>query len=184
MSCSCLSHRCLRLYGSVYGTSELCSCKGCKLSEEIWTSDKQNVMYFPSLFQYYYCTTSTAFTTVGIFIVFFSLKKWQSMISILVGHNDSQKLLSFFLIKLFLCKNIIFRYCLDFKNVGKNQVHPCFLYSESGEVLNSCPERLWMPRPSLEVFKARLDGPWAAWAGMKCGGWRPCLWRGLELHNP
>ena len=25
-------------------------------------------------------------------------------------------------------------------------------------MLNSCPERLWMPRPSLEVFKARLDG--------------------------
>ena len=23
---------------------------------------------------------------------------------------------------------------------------------------NSCPERLWMPRPSLEVFKAKLDG--------------------------
>jgi len=23
---------------------------------------------------------------------------------------------------------------------------------------NSCPERLLMPRPSLEVFKARLDG--------------------------
>ena len=23
---------------------------------------------------------------------------------------------------------------------------------------NSCPERLWMPRPSLEVFKATLDG--------------------------
>ena len=23
---------------------------------------------------------------------------------------------------------------------------------------NSCPERLWMPCPSLEVFKARLDG--------------------------
>ena len=23
---------------------------------------------------------------------------------------------------------------------------------------NSCPERLWLPRPSLEVFKARLDG--------------------------
>jgi len=22
---------------------------------------------------------------------------------------------------------------------------------------NSCPERLWMPHPSLEVFKARLD---------------------------
>ena len=23
---------------------------------------------------------------------------------------------------------------------------------------NSCPERLWVPCPSLEVFKARLDG--------------------------
>ena len=23
---------------------------------------------------------------------------------------------------------------------------------------NSCPERLWMPSPSPEVFKARLDG--------------------------
>ena len=25
-------------------------------------------------------------------------------------------------------------------------------------MLNSCPERLWMPRPSVEVLKARLDG--------------------------
>jgi len=32
------------------------------------------------------------------------------------------------------------------------------LHYESGEVLNSCPERLWRPHPSLEVFKARLDG--------------------------
>ena len=23
---------------------------------------------------------------------------------------------------------------------------------------NICPERLWMPRPSVEVLKARLDG--------------------------
>ena len=23
---------------------------------------------------------------------------------------------------------------------------------------NSCPERLWIPRPSLKVFKAGLDG--------------------------
>ena len=44
---------------------------------------------------------------------------------------------------------------------------------------NSCPERLWMPRPSLEVFKARLEGPWAAWAGVKGGGWWPCMWRGV-----
>jgi len=41
-----------------------------------------------------------------------------------------------------------------------------------------------MPRPSLGVFKARLDGPWAAWAGMNSGGWWPCLGGGLELHEP
>jgi len=33
--------------------------------------------------------------------------------------------------------------------------------------------------PSLEVFKARLDGPWAVWAGMNCGGWCPCLLEGV-----
>ena len=27
---------------------------------------------------------------------------------------------------------------------------------------NSCPERLWMSRPSLEVLKARLDVPWSS----------------------
>jgi len=27
-------------------------------------------------------------------------------------------------------------------------------------------------------------GPWAAWAGMKCGGWWPDCGRGLELHDP
>ena len=27
-----------------------------------------------------------------------------------------------------------------------------------GRCWNSCPERLWMPHPSLEVSKARLDG--------------------------
>ena len=32
---------------------------------------------------------------------------------------------------------------------------------------------------------ARLDGPWAAWAGITCGGWCSCLWEGgLELHDP
>ena len=30
--------------------------------------------------------------------------------------------------------------------------------------------------PSLEVFKARLNG--AAWSYIKCGGWWPCLWQG------
>ena len=50
---------------------------------------------------------------------------------------------------------------------------------------NSCPERLWMPRPSLEVFKARLDG------ALGSLGWY-YMWRlvalpvvgGLELHSP
>ena len=50
---------------------------------------------------------------------------------------------------------------------------------------NSCPERLWMPCPSLEVFKARLDG---ALGSLGC-----CeMWRlvalpvvvGLELGGP
>jgi len=39
---------------------------------------------------------------------------------------------------------------------------------------NSCPERLWMPRPSLEVFKARLDG------AMGSLGWYE-LWRLVAL---
>ena len=50
---------------------------------------------------------------------------------------------------------------------------------------NSCPERLWMPRPSLEVFKAGLDG------ALGSLGWY-YMWRlpalpvvgGLEPHDP
>ena len=47
-------------------------------------------------------------------------------------------------------------------------------------MLNSCPERLWVPRPSLEVFKARLDGAlgslgwyemWMLVALPVAGGW-------------
>ena len=33
-----------------------------------------------------------------------------------------------------------------------------FFAMRVGRCWNSCPERLWMPRPSLEVCKARLDG--------------------------
>jgi len=38
---------------------------------------------------------------------------------------------------------------------------------------NSCPERLWMPRPSLEVFKARLDGAQGSlsWGRSPAYGW-------------
>ena len=44
---------------------------------------------------------------------------------------------------------------------------------------NSCPERLWMPRPSLEVLKARLDGALGSlsWWGQPVHG------RGLELND-
>jgi len=50
---------------------------------------------------------------------------------------------------------------------------------------NSCPERLWMPRPSVEVLKARLDGALGSlgWSEM----WRLvalCVMGGLELHDP
>ena len=44
---------------------------------------------------------------------------------------------------------------------------------------NSCPEKLWMPRPSLEVFKARLDGAPGSRSGIKCGGWWLCLQQGI-----
>ena len=33
-----------------------------------------------------------------------------------------------------------------------------FLTERVGRCWNSCPERLWMPRPSVEVLEARLDG--------------------------
>ena len=50
---------------------------------------------------------------------------------------------------------------------------------------NSCPERLWMPHPSLEVLKARLDG------ALGSLGWY-YMWRlvvlpvaeWLELYDP
>ena len=49
---------------------------------------------------------------------------------------------------------------------------------------NSCPERLWMPHPYVEVLKARLD------VALGSLGWYE-MWRlvalpvgGLELHDP
>lgn len=33
--------------------------------------------------------------------------------------------------------------------------------------------------PTLEAFKARLDGALAAWSTIKCGGWWPCLQQGF-----
>ena len=48
-----------------------------------------------------------------------------------------------------------------------------------------CPEKLWMPRPSLEVFKAGLDG---ALGSLGCyETWRLVALiaaAGLELHEP
>ena len=51
------------------------------------------------------------------------------------------------------------------------------LYYESGEVLEQLPREA-VDALSLEMLKARLDGAaWAAWAGIKCGGWWPCMWQ-------
>ena len=44
------------------------------------------------------------------------------------------------------------------------------LYYESDEVLEQLPREA-AAAPSLEVFKARLDGAWAAWSSIKCAGW-------------
>jgi len=61
------------------------------------------------------------------------------------------------------------------------------LYYESGEVLNRLPERLWMPHP-WRCSRPGWMGPWAAWAGMKWGGWWPCLqqrgWSFVILEVP
>ena len=50
---------------------------------------------------------------------------------------------------------------------------------------NSCPERLWMPRPSLEVLKARLDGALGSLGWYEMGRLvaLPAS-KGLELHDP
>jgi len=61
-----------------------------------------------------------------------------------------------------------------------------FLFTnKTGFVHITSPERLWMPRPFLEVFKARLDGALGSlgWSEM----WRLvalCVVGGLELHDP
>ena len=49
------------------------------------------------------------------------------------------------------------------------------LYSESGEVLEQLPREAVDPRPSLEVFKARLDG---ALGSLGCYE----MWRLVALH--
>jgi len=50
---------------------------------------------------------------------------------------------------------------------------------------NSCPERLWMSRPSLEGVMARVDGALGSLRWYLRGRWvaLPAVW-GLKLHNP
>lgn len=40
-------------------------------------------------------------------------------------------------------------------------------------------DKSWDLIPYLEVFKASLDGPWAA----QSGGWQPCPWQGQGLDD-
>jgi len=47
---------------------------------------------------------------------------------------------------------------------------------------NSCPERLWIPRP-WRCAKPGWMRPWATWSS-KWGGWGPCPAGGLEIHDP
>ena len=47
---------------------------------------------------------------------------------------------------------------------------------------NSCPERLWMPHPSLEVFKARLDGALGSLGWYEI--WRLVALPVVELGDP
>ena len=42
---------------------------------------------------------------------------------------------------------------------------------------NSCPGRLWMPRP-WRCSRPDWMGPWAAWSGIRSDGWWPCMWQG------
>ena len=44
---------------------------------------------------------------------------------------------------------------------------------------NSCPQRLWIPVHPWRCSRPGWMGPWAAWAGIKCGGWWPCMWEGV-----
>ena len=50
-----------------------------------------------------------------------------------------------------------------------------FFAMRVGRCWNSCPERLWMPRPSVEVLKARLDG------ALGSLGWSE-MWRLVALR--
>jgi len=40
------------------------------------------------------------------------------------------------------------------------------------------PERLWMNHP-WRCSRPGWKRPCAAWSSIKCGGWWPCLWRGV-----
>jgi len=50
------------------------------------------------------------------------------------------------------------------------------LYPEGGKALAQLLREA-VGAPYLVALKARLDGPWAAWAG----GGQPCPWQGLGL---
>ena len=48
-----------------------------------------------------------------------------------------------------------------------------------GQIVPVRPEQWFLEAPAV------YHGPWAAWSGIKCGSWLPCLWLGgLELRDP
>ena len=49
-------------------------------------------------------------------------------------------------------------------------------YKQEGSQLFERAERLWMPRP-WRCSRPGWMEPWAAWSGIKWGGFWPCLWR-------
>jgi len=47
---------------------------------------------------------------------------------------------------------------------------------ESGEVLDQLPRGCGCPIHPWRCGRPGWMGPWAAWAGIECGGWWPCVW--------
>jgi len=84
----------------------------------------------------------------------------------------------------FLCESVLSNpgdLCLVSSDLALQRSWRAFFTMRVVRCWNGCPERLWMPRPSLEVFRARLDEAlgslgwhemWKLVALPVAGGWR------------